>query len=296
MISRKYRSYKHPILEDLFKTKRVDSLNGNQQKIITFTYNEIRTSMEKLNIRRSGQASISNFVIDLTRQDRGIESRVPKYVSDKGYDLANIKYYKGQRIAGAFLFVGIGNEIQSWVEWPNDMPTLKVDSNPIPKLVLRYLRKDEGALFSVMDYCNIMSKLVEYQFKKQIKVIRVQNPLKWQPHEIDGLYVSENPLMLIPVEAKALTTQDHINLLQLRGEMDTIRKNYPQDTIFPISCQMIKEGMKVAFFPQITPNGDVPFIPKPFDFVKIILEPRIESWFNVNRGTSSKVSQKTFRM
>lgn len=269
-------------------------MNGNQQEVIPFTYDDIRTSMADLDIHRPGQASISNFVIDLTRQNRGIESRVPKYVSDKGYDLANIKRYKGQRIAGALIFVGVGNEIDSWVKWPKDIPTLLVDSKSIPELVLKYLRNDEGALFSVIDYCDIMSKIIEYHFEEKVKVIKVQAPLKWQPHEIDGFYVSENPLWLIPVEAKALTTKNQINLLQLRGEIDTMRDNYPHDIIFPISCQMINEGMRFAFFAQIKPEDDVPFIPKPLKFVKVILEPRIKSWSNLNGDTSTNLSQTKF--
>jgi len=48
--------------------------------------------------------------------------------------------------------------------------------------------------------------------------------MKWQPNEIDGFYASQNgkDLDLYPVEAKALTTGDEINLDQLRGGFATV--------------------------------------------------------------------------
>lgn len=279
------RSYKHPILEYIFKKKRKEDISPKLQEVITFTYNDIREAMTNLNYHRNTQASLSNFVIDLTRQDRGIASRVPKYIVDRGYDLLNMKSYDGERIAGAFLYVGIGNEVKSWLEWPESMKEIRIDSSIVPSLTRSYIRQDEGALFSIIDYCDVLTILSEKIIGAKTNVIRIQHPLKWQPNEIDGLYASEDPVVLFPIEAKALSTNDQLNLYQLRGELLTMMNNFNRDIIQPLGCQMTKFGMQFAIFPQFKPNSKVPLPIKPIDFIRVILEPLIEAW---NGRTSNK--------
>ncbi|MBC7809594.1 MAG: hypothetical protein H7175_00510 [Burkholderiales bacterium] len=55
---------------------------------IIFTYEDIRQAMRELNLQRDKQASISNFVIDLTRRAGPHEARVPDSIWQQGYDLS----------------------------------------------------------------------------------------------------------------------------------------------------------------------------------------------------------------
>lgn len=57
--------------------------------------------------------------------------------------------------------------------------------------------------------------------------MRVQNPMKWQPNEIDGLYMSADGKTIYPVEAKAVSTGDDINLEQMPGQYKTITVKMP---------------------------------------------------------------------
>ncbi len=59
----------------------------------------------------------------------------------------------------------------------------------IPSEIRPYLCNDEGALFSVIDYCDVLSQIL-YDQKNNI-VLRIQNPMKWQPNEIDGFYFAK---------------------------------------------------------------------------------------------------------
>ena len=248
--------------------------------------------MNKLKKIRTKQASLSNFVIDLTRVNRGIECRVPPYIQERGYDLVNVKKYKLERIAGAFKFVGIGHEIKSWLEWPDSMPTVEVDSSPIPRIVLDLIRRDEGALFSIIDYCDILSKVFTFKSSEEVKIIRVQHPLKWQPHEIDGLYASEDPGTLYPVEAKALSTHDQVNLYQMRGELETMKMNYKKMPICPVGCQMLDDGMRFAIFPIIGFLQEVPRELIPEKYVRVILKPELKAWTLTKAKGKREISER----
>jgi hypothetical protein len=291
-MAKQHRSYKHPILESIFKEKRDERIPPEKQEIITFTYDDIRTTINKLDVGRNKQASLSNFVIDLTRVDRGIECRVPPYIEERGYDLVNVKKYGNERIAGAFKFVGIGNEVKSWLEWPATMHTIEVDSGSIPTIVLDFIRQDEGALFSIIDYCDIMSKVLSFHLSEEIAILRVQHPLKWQPHEIDGLYISEDPRTLYPVEAKALSTHDQVNLYQMRGELETMKMNYKRIPICPLGCQMLNDGMRFAIFPRIASQEEVPLELIAEEFVKVTLKPEIQAWAAARAGGRKSVNER----
>ncbi len=83
---KKPRSYKHPILEYIFE-KAMANAGSNKPDEIPFTYKDIREAMFALKTPRDQQASLSNFVIDLTRRASSHEARVPDSIWDNGYDL-----------------------------------------------------------------------------------------------------------------------------------------------------------------------------------------------------------------
>ena len=278
---KKRRSYKHPILEDIFKRKRNEKIPPDKQKIISFTLQELRREMERQNVPAT-RASISNFVLDLVRKDRGIESRLPPYIYERGYDLRKKTgpAEKGESWAGEFIYVGVGNVLMSWLRWPDEMPQIEVDSSSIPKIVLEYIRRDEGALFSVIDYCDLMKTVLKHVDEADDEILRVQHPIKWQPNEIDGFYISSKDRTLLPVEAKALTTGDQINLDQFRGGVLTLRDNYPKGQIQAIACKMVKNGIYFAIFPKIDPREEIPEILEPISYLHVTFNPKIKNWLN----------------
>ena len=211
-----YRSIKHPLLEYIFESK----INNGDNKVgdnIIFTLADISKAYKNCGIAEP--ASISNTILDLTRKDMGVDARLPKSISQYGYDLkkrTGIAEGVQGKLAGEFVFVGIGQTLKSWLIWP-DTPdkTIRV-ANKVPDSIVEngLLGRDEGALFSVIDYCDVLSLALQ---GKPNSVIRVQNPKKWQPNEIDGLYYSEENDIVYPCEAKALSTGDDINLEQMWG-------------------------------------------------------------------------------
>ena len=78
------RSYKFPMLQYIF-----DKYTSKGKKEITrnhaFTFQDLDEAFKACKVNRP--ISTSNFVLDLTRQDRGIESRLPKSIIKYGYDL-----------------------------------------------------------------------------------------------------------------------------------------------------------------------------------------------------------------
>lgn len=276
---KKYSSKKHPILEHIFNKKNPEG--NTSQKSITFTLKDISDGYTACNIDEP--ASISNTILDLTRKKRSISSRLPSSIYSLGYDLRKKTGTapNGESYAGEFVFVGVGNEIQSWLSWPKvfpqgDMYTLS--SNGIPQKIRKYLRNDEGALFSVIDYCDVLSQVLG---KSNNSVIRIQNPLKWQPNEIDGFYFGEDGQkeILYPVEAKALTTGDDINLEQMTGGLLTMCSKYKNNNVIiqPLAVKMVKNGIFVSIFNRINSNSiSVSLTCQRKVFVKF--NPVINSW------------------
>ncbi len=196
---KEYRSKKHPILEHIFQKK--NPRNNSEQEVISFTIKDIREACTACGIDLSYESTI----LDLTRRSQaGIESRLPESIFLLGYDLKKRtgKSPDGNNYAGEFVFVGVGNQLKSWLEWRDEFEEIEISSRGIPEKVRRFLRNDEGALFSVIDYCDVFSQAL---FGKPNVVLRVQNPMKWQPNEIDGFYFAEveGQDFLLPVEAKA---------------------------------------------------------------------------------------------
>lgn len=272
MATRKYSSKKHPVLIYIFSKywdKKTPTAN------IIFYLSDISEGYKASN--QSEPVSISNTILDLCRQDRGIDSRVPPEISSKGFDLRKKtgQNSEGKKFAGEFVYVGVGQEIQSWLKWPANAELVEVDSNRIPERVKSLLRRDEGALFSVIDYTNLLSKVIH---DGKHEVIRVQNPMKWQPNEIDGLYVAEfsSWTEIYPVEAKALTTGDEINLDQLKGGYETVvrhvQTNALEVTIVPVAAKMIRNGVLIAIF---APN-EVPV--NPVRTINVQLVPMLKAW------------------
>jgi hypothetical protein len=106
--------------------------------------------------------------------------------------------------------------------------------------------------------------------------------MKWQPNEIDGLYFSSDgkELILYPIEAKALTTKDLINLEQLVGGYRVVLERMrPASTMYEVkvvqvAAQMFENGIRFALFPaDIAPTKTI--VPR---CVEITFSPTIEAW------------------
>lgn len=270
---KQYRSYKHPILEYIFQTK-TNGLAELPDEIV-FTYEDIRLAMAALGIERDAQASISNFTIDLTRRAASHESRVPESIWESGYDLDRASSREARRgIAGRLVRKELKPQ-EPWIVWPEISADDTVAiPNQVPREVQLFLGNDEGALLSVIDYCDILSLVLHGQ-RGTIK--RVQHPKKWQPGEVDGLYFStfEGKDTLYPVEAKALSTGDNVNLAQIQGMYKTIKGKIDNADIIPLAIQMIPEGMYIAVLENINEHSDMLIITR---YLKVELNPPIEKW------------------
>ena len=272
-----YRSKKHPLLEYIFN-KYILSGPIQLGENIPFTLSDIIEAYNACGIQRPG--TISNTILDLTRKNSDIESRLPPSLIEKGYDLRKKtgSISKNLKYEGEFVFVGIGNALSSWLVWPPIPDKEIIIINRVPQKVIPFLGKDEGALFSVIDYCDLFS-LAIYQHPNT--VVRVQNPMKWQPNEVDGLYFSDYEAneTLFPVEAKALSTHDDLNLEQVFGAYQTLATKLgviqgQQRTLrlVPLGVQMIKNGINLAIFEE---HDDFLRLNK---FIRILFEPPIPSW------------------
>src|SRR5690606_21450309 len=122
-----------------------------EKDIIQFTLKDISDGYRACNIPEP--ASISNTILDLTRKNKPIGSRLPQSIYELGYDLRKKTGINkdGLSLAGEFVHVGIGEVIDSWLFWPETFSiedTYTVSSSNIPSKILPYVRNDEGALFS----------------------------------------------------------------------------------------------------------------------------------------------------
>lgn len=278
-----YSSFKHPMLEWIFN--KYNPTHDTSLKVIQFTLQDISDGYSALGIREP--ASISNTILDLTRKKRPISSRLPESIYSLGYDLKKktggtgkfLPDGKEDNFAGEFVFVGVGNELSEWLEWPDVFDAeFTLSSNPVPQQILPYLRQDEGALFSIIDYCDMLSTVFE---NSPNSVVRIQNPLKWQPNEIDGFYHGTWPDgdVLYPVEAKALTTGDDINLVQMLGGLRTLSDKLSAHNVYiqPVAARMVKNGVHLAVFQRIKAGDDVEEM-HVTKRIKVIFDPVFAPW------------------
>lgn len=239
---------------------------------IPFTYEDIFQAMVALNKQRPKQASRSNFVLDMLRKPTTIDKRVTRTISERGYDLDRIPDRKvRQGYVGRFIRIELRRD--PWIVWQEipDEDAITV-ANIVPDSIQPYLDKDEGALLSVMDYCDVLS----YALGNTPRTIkRVQHPKKWQPGEADGLYLydGEEPGILYPVEAKALSTGDSVNIVQIEGAYNTIKGKITDTKIVPLAVQMLPEGMYIGVFEE-TSGGRLTMTRS----LKVKIEPPIQSW------------------
>lgn len=277
-----YRSQKHPLLEYIFRKYNPDV---DTTKNVSFTLANISEAYRNVDVykidvkgnqvRVLEPASISNTILDLVRKNRGIRARMPDSLIQSGYDL---RKKTGNNFAGEFVYVGFGNELSSWMKWPISVEQLTISSSSLPNLILDYLRRDEGALFSVIDYCDVLSQAL---YKNRNTVIRVQHPLKWQPNEIDGFYVGiiDGVKTLFPIEAKALTTGDEINLDQITGGINTISSNLKDSHtyIVPMAVKMIRNGILIVIF-KVCEAGQIIDHVEVEKTIEVSFDPPIAAW------------------
>lgn len=246
--------------------------NADKNKeTITFYLSDISEGYRAVGIAEP--ASISNTILDLCRKRGSIDSRVPPSISALGYDLKK-KTGPGSdgNYAGEFVYVGVGKQLKSWLDWSDDPEVIEIDSSTIPTLTRKIVRNDEAGLFSIMDYLDVLTKVMGH------KVYRVQNPMKWQPNEIDGFYTATvgQKTYVYPVEAKALTTGDDINLDQMDGGFRTVIAKFDsmdlEVSVQQIAVRMVKNGIDIAIFPtNLAPV-------EPDRFVRVTFKPKIENW------------------
>jgi hypothetical protein len=219
----------------------------------------------------------------LTRKRQPINSRLPESIFELGYDLRKKTGTNaaGESFAGEFVFVGVGQVIDSWLSWPETFDIedrITVSSESVPENILPYIRNDEGALFSIIDYCDLLSQIFDFG---ENSVIRVQNPLKWQPNEIDGFYIGTHgdEEILFPIEAKALTTGDDINLEQMLGAIKMLHLKYtsPNLSIQPMAVRMVPNGIHIALFEK-HPAGTEVNVLNCIRRLSITFAPPIASW------------------
>ncbi len=281
---------KSEILISIFNKK---TENGTKHigKDIAFTLPDLHQAFDDKGYNRP--TSTSNFVLDLTRKNRGIEVRLPREIIDYGYDLRKkTGPVSGQKenYCGEFIYLGKGIngetlELSDWLVWsqPDEEITIK---NIVPDFIYPYLANDEGSIFSVIDYCDILSLAV---LGKPKTIFRVQNPMKWQPNEIDGFYISNinNRITVYPVETKASSTDDDINLVQLNGQYNTFinrmqNQQMKQAVIRPLAVKMVNGGLNVAvleknsFYDPISNKGAPYFIVH--KQIRVNFDSKIPSW------------------
>lgn len=269
-------SGKFPILEHIFN----DLTHNGTDRIgqdITFTLGDVKRAYQFTGIPRP--SSSSNIIIDLIRKDRGITKRLPQSIIDKGYDLRHLtgRAHGQENHAGVFIYVGFGNNLYDWLHWPN-APHRQMTIRSGERLVkiLPFLRKDEAALFSVLDYSDALSYAIH---GTPGSVFRVQNPLKWQPNEIDGLYFSDflpSP-ELFPIEAKALSTNDDIYFPQIFGAFQLMSQRFKEIHIVPIGIKMVPNGFWIARLKENQLHTNVELD----EFIQVILDPPISGWQSI---------------
>ena len=285
------KSYnKFSVLKYMFM-KKTNNGTINIGKNIDFTLKEVGEAI----IATGGTppTSWSNFVLDLTRKKNTIQQRLPLEIIEYGYDLrkktGRVASNSSDNYCGTFVYRGFdshGNTIpiQDWLEWGVPDRTIIVN-NCVPDLVKTFISDDEASLFSVIDYCDILSKVFNQ------KVYRVQSPMKWQPNEIDGYYVSEcdSTIFAYPVEAKAISTADDINLVQMSGQFVTFLDKYKDNpfklVVRPIAARMEKDGMILAVmekdpsFSYQNQSSDKHIL-RVSEIVKIVLDKPLKNWNN----------------
>lgn len=276
---KEYRSQKFPVLEYIFNKLTENGTKGMTQNH-TFTLKDVSEGYRACNIPEP--ASISNTILDLTRKRRDIASRLPLSIIEHGYDLRKKtgKTSTGEKYCGEFFYVGVGNALKSWHIWADEPDERVFVKNNIPKKIAKYLGKDEAALFSAIDYCDALSIAI-YGHNHSGTILRIQNPMKWQPNEIDGLYFSdfEGSDTFYPVEAKALSTRDDLNLVQMLGAYYMIKTKVPDIKVIPLGIQMIENGMRIGIFREA---GDHLEISK---YIQVEFDPPIESWQSMPKRT-----------
>lgn len=240
-------SSKFPILQHIFDELTNHSRNRIGENLL-FTHSALERAYRATGITRP--TSSSNFILDLTRKNRGITKRLPAKIIELGYDLRHTTGRAGGRenYSGEFIYVGYDNTLQDWLDLTNLPETIiSIRANATLKKILPFLRRDEAALFSVLDYCDVLSYVIH---NKPKTVFRVQCPVKWQPNEVDGLYFSDylGQQQLFPIEAKALSTVDDIYLPQIFGASELIRNSFENVQVIPLGIKMVADGFLVAQF------------------------------------------------
>jgi hypothetical protein len=286
LIAGRTGSSKLVLLEHIFKRKHKP---GELQKNISFTLDDLKEAYRECYPGKERPSSISNTILDLTRKRKPIHYRLPKSIYSLNYDITKRtgpETVGGEKYAGEFVHFDTGEMLEQWLIWPNDENTQRVtlSSSLVASQVLNLIRKDEGGLLSIIDHTDALSQIINGTAST---IVRVQNPMKWQPNEIDGFYVSRlnSSDIVYPIEAKALSTKDDVNLIQMRGGIKTLCEKLESEhpgkySIIPIAVQGVKNGFKIAVFESTLTSKDTASAYEPIlsKAVEVTFEPEIRNW------------------
>lgn len=247
-----YNTWKEQPLEWLFNDKH--DLD-NPQDEYPFTRQEVAQAI--LAVGEEVRDNHNNFVKDLTRGGNANPRNAS--AEENGYLL---RESTSDEFMGVFFkdddFAGIALDV------PEDLEVQRIDVQ-FPEEVFDLIRYDEGGILSAVEYSNL---LVHF-FDDFDEVLRVQTPVKLQPHEIDSLFVAQldNARVLIPCEAKS-QGGDAITLNQIEGIAETALTRFsvgesepslfgncptPVSSVIPLGIKLLSNGdVYMASFPELT--------------------------------------------
>jgi hypothetical protein len=242
--------YKAPILNNLFFTK-YDKENPQDRIIILI--DEVMEYAQENSITLPG--NVHNFFKDLVRS-----GKMSKQLSD----ISNLGYQLNQIDRGGEFINDPGNDELGFVVLPDDIPSIKINSNSIPKDVFDLIRTDEGGVLSVVEYCGLLDTIANS------KVSRVQSPVKVAPNEIDGLYVfkKDDERIVFTAEAKSKGA-DVILKHQIFGAAKKAQDIFGEqvDGIIPLGIKIADDNtIYIVVFCQFTNDDQHPNISKIFRF------------------------------
>lgn len=235
------------------------------QEKIHVSFDEVREQ-----ILRQGDTppkSIYNFFVDLTRS--GKSRSTPSNAEAFGYIVVRAKN------GGEFVRRDTAERVGP-VPVPDAVAESAIDAEGIPALVRRFLRSDEGGLFSAVEYVHLLDR---HFGLSPGTVQRVQVPVKVQPNEIDGLFVFSRgrETVLLPVEAKS-KSRDSILFEQVYGAAEKAAELYAGErlVLLPMAAKIDDDASILIV--EFSPRTDREPYPDVRRFARYRLDPVPALW------------------